>query len=85
VRALLESTADREWLAERKVRTRELAFKLFGPDVVERQYLRLEAVIRELRFNGRVLDVRRAPKVRWTPVWTYLRTRLFAGAGRQAH
>lgn len=85
VRALLESTADREWLAERKVRTRELAFKLFGPDVVERQYLRLEAVIRELRFNGRVLDIRRAPKVRWTPVWTYLRTRLFAGAGRQAH
>ena len=78
VGALVAATADLPQLAEKKTRTRELAFKLFGPEIVERQYLQLESLMGKLRFNGRALDVRRAPKVRTMPLWSWIRNRLFA-------
>ena len=79
VQALLTSTADRALLQEKKFQSRELAFKLFGPAVAERQFLRLESAMRDLRCNGRVLDIEKAPKVRTIPVWKFLKRRLLDG------
>lgn len=81
IHGLIRATQNLEDLPRRKQQTRSVAEKLFGLEVVEKQYRELEQVLSNLKYNGRALDVTRAPKVRLVGVSDYLKRRLFFRKG----
>jgi glycosyltransferase involved in cell wall biosynthesis len=69
--ALLEATEDRAIIQRKKLEAQQIAREMFSRKTVEEQLSRLETGLKTLSFNGNVLEVENAPKMRAVraPVW----------------
>jgi len=76
--ALLKATEDRAIIQRKKTEAQRIARAMFARQTVEEQLSRLETGLKTLSFNGNVLDVGKAPRMRAVraPVW--LRRQLLA-------
>ena len=69
--ALLKATEDRALIQRKKSEAQRIAREMFGRQTVEEQLSRLETGLKTLSFNGNVLEVKNAPRMRAVraPVW----------------
>lgn len=64
VAALNEATSDRLLILQKKAKAQAIARAQYASDLVEFQLNRLETGLKELRFNGRSMQIDTAPKLR---------------------
>jgi len=69
--ALLKATEDRAIIQRKKSQAQRIAREMFSRKIVEEQLNRLETGLKTLSFNGNVLNVEKAPRLRTVraPVW----------------
>jgi glycosyltransferase involved in cell wall biosynthesis len=77
-RALTQATQDRAAILQKRREALRLAAELFAPSIADDHYPKLEAALKTLTFNGRVLDLDTAPKFRAVPLAGYARRLKYA-------
>lgn len=76
--ALLKATEHRALIQRKKLEAQRIAREMFGRQIVEEQLIRLEAGLKTLSFNGNVLDVENAPRMRAVRTHVWLKRQLLA-------
>ena len=77
-KALVSATRDRAAVLKKRREALRLADELFSPALADEEYPKLEASLRSLKFNGRVLDPATATKFRAVPLAGYMRRMKYA-------
>jgi len=76
--ALLRATEDRALIRRKKSEAQGIAREMFGRQTVEGQMSRLETGLKTLSYNGNVLDVEHAPRMRAVRAHVWLKRQLLA-------